>query len=128
MPIGVSFPFALSTGSLGYLEPTNDVVEALKSNVRSLLLTNWGERVMHVDFGCNLREYLFEQKTNALRARIADRIRSQLAKWMPFIDMVGLYVVFSEEDTSIPDPGFRIDLQLTYGNIPVNLFLLFPVT
>ena len=128
MPIGISYPFALSTGSLGYLEPTNDVVEALKSNVRVLLLTNWGERVMHNDFGCNLREFLFEQKTKALRSRIGDRIQSQISKWMPFLNLTGLYVTFSEEDPSIPDPGFRIDLELTYGNIPVELFLLFPVT
>lgn len=83
---------------------------------------------MHADFGCNLREFLFEQKTNTLRARIADRVRTQLGKWMPFLTLVGLFVVFSEDDTSIPDPGFRIKLQLTYGNVPVDLEQLFPVT
>ncbi len=128
MPFGVTFPFALSTGSLGYLEPTNDLVAALRSNVTSLLLTNRGERVMHVDFGCNLREFLFEQKTSSLQARIADRIKTQLGKWMPFLTVVGLFITFSEADASIPDPGFRINLELVYGNIPVELFLLFPVT
>ncbi len=128
MAIGVSFPFALATGSLGYLEPTSDIVEALRSNVRCLLLTNWGERVMHRDFGGNLREFLFEQKTNTLRARVADRVRSQLAKWLPFLTLAGLYIVFSEEDPAVPDPGFGIRLELTYGNIPINLFLMFPVT
>lgn len=128
MPISVTFPLALSTGSLGYLEPTNDIVQALESNVRQLLLTNWGERLMHVDFGCNFREFLFEQKTGSLRAAIADRVKSQLSKWLPFLNLVGLFVTFSEEDPSVPDPGFRIDLQLTYGNIPINLFLMFPQT
>lgn len=126
MPISVSFPLALSTGSLGYLEPTSDVVEALKSNIRQLLLTNWGERVMHFDFGCNLREFLFEPKTRSLRSSIADRVKSQLAKWLPFINLVGLFITFSEDDPAVPDPGFRIDLELTYGNIPINVLLLFP--
>ena len=128
MPISVTFPFNLSTGSLGYLEPTNDVVSALESNVRSLLLTNWGERVMHADFGCNLRQFLFEQKTKNLRVAIADRVKSQLLRWMPFITLVGLFITFSEDDPSVPDPGFQIELELTYGNIPINLFLMFPVT
>lgn len=128
MAIGLSFPISLATGSLGYLEVTSDVVSAIESNVRSLLLTNWGERVMHYDFGCNFREFLFEQRTSSLRSRIADRIKSQLAKWMPFLSLVGLFVTLSEDDPSIPDPGFRIDLELVYGNIPINVFLLFPVT
>ncbi|HEU5118710.1 MAG TPA: GPW/gp25 family protein [Isosphaeraceae bacterium] len=126
MPISVTFPLALSTGSLGYLEPTSDIVSALESNVRQLLLTNWGERLMHPDFGCNFREFLFEQKTGALRTVIAERVKSQLGKWLPFLNLVGLFVTFSEEDTAIPDPGFQIELQLTYGNIPINLFLMFP--
>lgn len=126
MPISVTFPFALSTGSLGYLEPTADVVDSLKSNVRSLLMTNWGERVMHADFGCNLRQFLFEQRTNSLRSAIAERVKSQLSRWMPFIQLAGLYVTFSEEDPAIPDPGFRVDLELVYGNIPIELYLMFP--
>lgn len=126
MPISVTFPLALSTGSLGYLEPTSDIVSALESNVRQLLLTNWGERLMHPDFGCNFREFLFEQKTGTLRTAIAERVKSQLGKWLPFLNLVGLFVTFSEEDAAIPDPGFQIELQLTYGNIPINLFLMFP--
>jgi hypothetical protein len=127
LSISVTFPFALSTSSLGYLEPTSDVVSALQSNVRSLLLTNRGERVMHADFGCSLQDYLFEPKTNSLKAKIANRISSQLSQWLPFITLVGLFVTLSEEDASIPDPGFNIELQLTYGNIPINLFLMFPI-
>lgn len=127
MSIGLSFPFALSTGSLGYLEATNDVVSAIKSNVHSLLTTNWGERVMHFDFGCNLVEFLFEQKNKQMKARIAERVRSQLSKWMPFVSLAGLYIIFSDEDSSIKEEGFKIQLELVYGNIPINLFLLFPL-
>lgn len=128
MSIAVTFPLALNTGSLGYLEPTDDIVEALKSNVRQLLLTNRGERVMHADFGCNLREFLFEQKTKNLRSAIAERVRAQLAKWLPFLNLAGLFITFSEDDPAVPDPGFQLELELTYGNIPVNLFLMFPQT
>ena len=128
MSFGVTFPLQLATGSLGYLEATDSVVEAIRSNVRALLMTNWGERLMHPDLGCNLREFLFEQKTAALQARIAARIKAQLSQWMPFLSLTGLFVTFSESDSSIPDPGFRIDLNIVYGNNPIDLFLIFPVT
>lgn len=125
MSISFNFPFAASTGSLGYLEVTNDVVSAITANVRSLLLTNRGERVMHVDFGCNLREFLFEPKTKGLKARIAERIKNQLAKWMPFVTLTGLFVTFSDEDSAVPDNGFNIHLDLVYGNIPIGADQLF---
>lgn len=128
MPIGITFPISQSTGSLGFLEPTNDIISAIESNVRSLLVTNWGERVMHYDFGCNLIEFLFEPKTKSVRGAIADRIKSQLAKWLPYLQLGGLFIVFPEEDPSVQDPGFGVRLQLTYGNIPIDLFQLFPQT
>jgi len=126
MSISVSFPFALSTGSIGYLESSDSIVEAIKSNVRSLLVTNWGERVMHFDFGCNLREFLFEPMTSSLKVSIASRVQSQLAKWMPFLRLQGVFVAFSSEDPSVPDPGFRIRLEIVYGNVPINLVVNFP--
>lgn len=126
MAIGVTFPFQLSTGSLGYLEVTDDVVSALKSNVHSILLTNWGERVMHADFGCNLREFIFEPKSKQIKSQISDRIKSQLAKWMPFLSVTSVNIIFSDQDPSVSDDGFKIQLRLAYGNIPIDLFILFP--
>ncbi len=83
---------------------------------------------MHADFGCNLREFLFEPKTKILKSAIADRVKSQFAKWLPFLTVVGLFITFSEEDSAVPDPGFHIQLDATYGNIPLSVFLMFPVT
>lgn len=125
MSIGFNFPFQLATGSLGYLEVTDDVVSAIKANVRSLLLTNRGERVMHIDFGCNLREFLFEPQTKSLKVRIAERIKSQLARWMPYLTLTGLFVTFPDEDSAVPQNGFHIHLDLVYGNIPIGADQLF---
>lgn len=125
MSIGFNFPFQPSTGSLGYLEVTDDIVSAIIANVRSLLLTNRGERVMHIDFGCNLIEFLFESRTNGLRSRIAERVKNQLSKWMPFVTLTGLFVTFSEDDPAIPENGFHIHIDLVYGNIPIGADQLF---
>lgn len=126
MSISLTFPFALATGSIGYFESTDHISDALRSNVQSLLLTNWGERVMHYDFGCNFREFLFQPKTSSLKAAIASRVQSQLAKWMPFLRLEGLFVILSGEDPAVPDPGFMVRLEIVYGNVPVNLLVMFP--
>lgn len=125
MSISINFPISPTTGSLGYLEVTNDVISAIRANVRSLLLTNWGERVMHVDFGCNLREFIFEPRTKALKGRITERIKNQLAKWMPYLTLTGVTITFSDEDPAVPENGFNIHLDLQFGNIPVGADQLF---
>lgn len=116
MSLGITFPFQLSTGSLGYFEVTNDVLTAIESNARALLSTNWGERPMHSDLGCNLREFVFEPRTPQLRGRVADRIISQFKKWLPFLVVDKLFLIFTADDPSIPENGIRIKLELLFGN------------
>ena len=117
MAIGVNFPFSLSTGSLGYFEVTADTLAAIAANAKCLLSTNWGERPMHSDLGCNLREFLFEPGTSdSLRGRIADRVIAQFKKWLPFLVVDKLFLFFPEDDPEVPDNGFRIHLELLLGN------------
>ena len=121
MSIGLTFPFSAATGSLGYLEPSRDVISAIESNLRSLLLTNWGERVMHYDYGCNMREFLFEPATPELRGRIASRVQDQLNKWLPYLSLAELYVSFPGESGSSVEDGITVRMSVLYGNIPVDL-------
>ena len=116
MPIGFTLPFLKSTGSLGYLEFTSDEMSAVRSNLKSLLLTNWGERVMHYNFGCNLIEFLFEQPSNSTKSRIADRITSQVSKWIPYVNIQELNILYNSDDGSVPDQAIaiRIKFNLSY--------------
>src|SRR4051812_49239768 len=99
MSIGLTIPFSKSTGSLGYFQATDDELSAAGENVKSLLLTNWGERPMRYSMGCNFREFLFEPlRDEELRNRIADRIGSQLSTWLPYVVMDELNVLFASED------------------------------
>ena len=118
MSFNFTLPFKLSTGSGGYFEVTEDVLSATASNVRSVLLTNWGERPMHYRFGCNLREFLFEPRTDSLRRRIADRIIQQIGEWMPFLSIRELNIIFSDEDSSLREYNIRIRLVFVFSDDP----------
>lgn len=127
-PVGFTFPFARTTGSLGYLETTNDSISAVKENLRSLLLTNRGERVMHSDFGCNLSEFLFENIVgDHLREIISDRIRSQVARWMPFVSVIQLDVLFPEDNLSISEHAIGIRIEFGLSSRP-DLFATIDVS
>lgn len=119
MPIGLTLPFARATGSVGYLDFTNDELAAVRENLKSLLVTNWGERVMHFNFGCNLIEFLFEPEQSAEnKSRIADRIMSQVATWMPFVAVDELNILFNEDDEAVPDHGIGIRIKFRLVSRP----------
>lgn len=111
MPIGFTFPFAQSTGSVGYFETTATELGAIKENIKSLLLTNWGERVMHYYFGCNLREFIFTNLSSPdLKAQIASRIMDQVQKWLPYLVIDTLMITLSQDDPTIPDHSIAVTI------------------
>ncbi len=111
MPIGFTVPFQNATGSLGIFHVTEDEFDALNNDIRSLLITNWGERVMHYNFGCNLREFLFEQKRNEeLKARIAERVTTQFDMWLPFLRVVQLNILFTEDRPDIAENTIGVSI------------------
>jgi phage baseplate assembly protein W len=118
MAIGLQLPFAITTGSIGWLDTSNSEIEAVGYNVKSLLLTNWGERPMHYNMGCNLIEFLFEPVTQDLRQRVGDRIISQLQLWLPYVSVSTLNVVFSSEDLSLPEESIGVYLKFFLNSRP----------
>ncbi len=109
MSYGLTIPFQQSTGSLGYFRVTNDEISALNQDINSILITNWGERVMHYNFGCNLREFLFEPKTgDEIKLKIADRILTQISLWLPFLSIHQLNILTSEDDKSLGENDIKV--------------------
>jgi phage baseplate assembly protein W len=58
-----------------------------KQNLKMLLLTVPGERVMIPLYGVGMRRYLFEQATQETYAQIDQRIREQVNTYMPYISI-----------------------------------------
>ena len=81
-PIGVTLPFNNPNGVFN-VSYTN--VDQVLSNLKNLLLTQKGERIMQPEFGTDLQYYLFEQITDELtfKEQLLGEIRSALGMWMP---------------------------------------------
>ena len=70
---------------------TNKTIRAVaKQNLKMLLLTLPGERMMTPDFGVGIRKYLFENLSQSTYSRIESRIRSQVDKYLPYIGIVSI--------------------------------------
>jgi phage baseplate assembly protein W len=113
MPIGLTLPIVLNTGSLGVLSYTITQIEASKMNLKSLVLTNWGERVNHYDMGCNLVEFLFENNTGDLEDKIRDRIQQQVGDYLPYINLKKIDIQRTDNDVNYD--GRAIKIQITFA-------------
>ena len=66
---------------------TKDLKELAKQNFKNLVLTSPGERIMDPEFGVGIRSYLFENNSVQTQGRIDARVRSQVQKYLPYINI-----------------------------------------
>jgi phage baseplate assembly protein W len=82
--ISVKIPLSLSEQD-GPYKLNKRLSDTVKQNLKMLLMTIPGERVMDPNFGVGIQRYLFENDTIELRSRIGDRIKKQVSEYMPFL-------------------------------------------
>ena len=90
--IGIDLPFHKSQGPEGWFASTRFTIDAIKQNVRLLLQTRQGERLMQPNLGLNLHKFLFEQMTDDLNLELQNHITETFKLWMPYINIVDLKV------------------------------------
>ena len=97
-----------------------DYREMVTQNMIMLVLTNPGERMMDPNFGVGLRRYLFEQDKPGLFSVIESKIRSQVMKYLPYINV--LAVEFRKENlpVGIIDERSIINVNIVYMITPLQ--------
>ena len=61
--------------------------ELARQNLKMLILTSPGERMMDPEFGVGLKRHLFEQNTPGTYGRIEANIRAQTSNYLPYIQI-----------------------------------------
>lgn len=96
--IAVKLPVAVS--DTDGIELTTTIVETLRQNLKTLVLTNPGERVMEPGFGVGLEKFLFERFTESTYASIQEAIVEQVKTYMPQIAIKNFEVSTDGVDNS----------------------------
>ena len=105
--IGLEFP--LDHNLTGFFRQSKTIPQQVKSNIKNLLLTSKGERVFQPDFGCDLRDLLFEQINSETLDGVDNSIRIALDTWLPYVNINDLIIV---QDESNPN---EITISLEYS-------------
>ena len=91
-------PLTLDSGD-GYTS-IKSLKKLIKQNFKMLILTNPGERVMEPDYGVGIREFLFENFESDVFARIDNKIREQVSRYMPAVKIIKVQFAGSNPDTN----------------------------
>ncbi|HAI38125.1 MAG TPA: hypothetical protein DCM40_08390 [Maribacter sp.] len=83
--------------------------ETVKQNLKMLVLTSPGERLMLPEYGVGIRNFLFEQNVSSVRSDIASKIREQVKTYMPFITLED--ITFAE----MPENSYVLNLAIKYS-------------
>jgi phage baseplate assembly protein W len=109
--VGISLPIQITNVAF---TQTFQTIDQLKSNIKNLLLTVRGERIMQPEFGCGLYELLFEMNTDEFNQTAEDEIRTSLQRWLPIVTVDEVIV---EESNVLRDTNqFNVSLKFSVGN------------
>ena len=109
---GITLP--LKRGGNGYFEQAFTSYEQTKSNLKNLLLTKKGERVMQPEFGTGLDSLLFEPMDGIFENNLRDTITRTVNYWLPYVNIEDIEIEMTDEmkDRHIA----HMKIQFTVGN------------
>lgn len=97
-PIGLGVSY-ISYGQL-FKEISIDIDQAYE-NLKNLLLTRIGERILQPTFGTKLFEILFQPNVFELKELIHDIISEPVDFWLPYIILNEIEVTTNEDDPNL---------------------------
>ncbi len=116
--VGLDLPIARQAGdNQGYFATTKTTIDAIKNDIRLLLMTQRGERLFQPFLGMNIRRFLFEQITDDTAIEIENDIVDTIQTWLPFVELRDIDVDLGDQDRN------KISINITFNirNAPTEL-------
>ena len=109
--MGISTKLPVRKSSINGFESIDTIQENIKQNLKMLLLTRPGERLMDPSFGVGVDTFLFENFTEATYSSIQQRTLRQVSIYMPQIAIKNIFFDASQQDSGILN--MRIEFNIT---------------
>ncbi len=101
-----------SSNSNGIFSVNFTTITQAKDNLKNLIMTRKGERVMYPDFGCDIWRILFEP---IISGNIDDKIEVSIIQavdiWLPYINIDEIVFDYDEEDID----KHQINLEIKFS-------------
>jgi phage baseplate assembly protein W len=104
----------------GHYSLNESYKNAIRQNLKNLILTSPGERMMDPEFGVGIRNFLFENNNVELYADIESTILEQVERYMSFVEIVNIGFNRTSDLPINEENGFSI--TLTFYIIPLQFY------
>lgn len=99
--------------------------ELAKQNLKMLILTIPGERIMDPEFGVGLRKYLFELNDTNTYTNIELRIREQVQRYLSYIQIDNIDFQIPEGNPDLFPHNLSVSISFTI--LPLQLSTLLQI-
>ena len=124
--LSVMLPLTVSEVFGAYNLNTN-FAQLATQNLKMLLLTNPGERIMNPQFGVGIRRFFFEANDHSTYNQITERIFSQVGTYMKFLRVDDISYNYVEDNPDLYPHVVAITLQYTIIPLQISTSVLIPV-
>ncbi len=116
--VGLDLPIARQPGdNQGYFATTKTTMDAVKNDIKLLLMTQRGERLFQPFLGMDIRRFLFEQITDDTGIEIENDIVETFQTWLPFVQLQDIKVDLGNQDKN----QIKINITFNIRNAPTEL-------
>ena len=111
----INLKFPLKSYRRGFFQGNTDTISAVRENIKVLLLTHKGERVMHAELGTRipiLTGQLFEPiSKEETFENIRLEIETAIQTYLPYIRILNIQMVTQEEEPILGNNKIRINMS-----------------
>lgn len=114
--MSLSLIFPIKEGTAGFASYDDaESTDAIKQNLKMLLLCIPGEYPMDIKFGAGLPQFLFNLQTQPNESQLRSRITQQISAYMPYIQIHNLAFSYGDIDRNV----FKLTLEFSISRSEV---------
>ena len=123
-PANINFKFPLRAFQRGFFQSNTTTSSAIKEDIKTLILTAKGERIIQPDVGTNiptLAGQVFENiDIEEMQMLIETEIREAVQRWMPFVNITNITVKDSVTDNSLKINQIRVSMRYSVSSARIQ--------
>jgi len=122
VPFGLAPALPLSLDGVDGYKTIKNYRNLAKQNLKMLVLTAPGERIMLPSFGVGMRNFLFRENTSATHGEIEARVLSQVKSYLPYLEILDIRFVTTTDEYPEPYSSNLVHITIHYRIKPLDIY------